>query len=155
MAKRKIWLGPIDNGVNGPLLGSPGLVVDAFTAGELLVNTAAGYATASAAATVFGAEFLIAQEISEGEGGLITTAYTVGDTVEPIVVRSGEFVNVAVAAGQNITKKGTPLSSNADGTLKIAVTPATVGATSEQVLAYSDEIINTGGAVALVTVRKA
>ena len=155
MAKRKIWLGPLDNGVNGPLLGSPGLVVDAFTAGELLVRTATGYATASAAATVFGAELLIAPEISESEGGLITTAYTVGDTVEPIVVRSGEFVNVAVAAGQNITSKGTPLSSNGDGTLKIAVTPATVGATSEQVLAHSDEIINTGGAVALVTVRKA
>ena len=155
MAKRKIWLGPIDNGVNGPLLGSPGLVVDAFTAGELLVRTAAGYATASAAATVFGAELLIAQEISEGEGGLITTAYTVGDTVEPIVVRSGEFVNVAVAAGNNITTKGTALSSNGDGTLKIAVTPATVGATSEQVLFYSNEIVNTGGAVALVTVRKA
>ena len=64
-------------------------------------------------------------------------------------------MNVAVAASQNITKKGTPLSSNGDGTFKIAVTPATVGATSEQVLFYSDEIINTGGAVALVTVRKA
>ncbi len=155
MAKRKIYLGPIDNGSNGALLGSPGLVVDAFTAGELLVRTATGYATASAAATVFGAECLIAQEISESEGGLITTPYTVGDTVEPLIVRSGEFVNASVAASQNITRKGTPLSSNGDGTLKIAVTPATVGATSEQVLFYSDEIVNTGGAVALVTVRKA
>ena len=155
MAKRKIWLGPLDNGVNGPLLGSPGLVVDAFTAGELLVNTAAGYATASAAATVFGQECLIAQEISEGEGGTISTAYTVGDTVEPLIVRSGEFANVSVAAGNNITYKGTPLSSNANGTFKIAVTPGTVGATSEQVMFYADEIINTGAAVALVQVRKA
>jgi hypothetical protein len=155
MAKRKIYLGPINSGLNGPLLGSPGLVIDAFTAGELLVRTATGYATASAAATVFGAECLIAQEISESEGGLITTPYTVGDSVEPLIVRSGEFVNASVAASQNITRKGTPLSSNGDGTLKIAVTPGTVGATSEQVLFYSEEIVNTGGAVALVTVRKA
>jgi hypothetical protein len=155
MAKRKIYLGPINSGLNGPLLGSPGLVIDAFTAGELLVRTATGYATASAAATVFGAECLIAQEISESEGGLITTAYTIGDSVEPLIVRSGEFVNASVAASQNITRKGTPLSSNGDGTLKIAVTPGTVGATSEQVLFYSEEIVNTGGAVALVTVRKA
>jgi hypothetical protein len=155
MAKRKIYLGPINSGLNGALLGSPGLVIDAFTAGELLVRTATGYATASAAATVFGAECLIAQEISESEGGLITTPYTVGDSVEPLIVRSGEFVNASVAASQNITRKGTPLSSNGDGTLKIAVTPGTVGATSEQVLFYSEEIVNTGGAVALVTVRKA
>ena len=154
MAKRKIWLGPLDNGVNGPLMVE-GLAIDAFTPGELLVQSASGLATASAAATVFGAECIIAKEISEGEGGTIATAYTVGDTATGIVVRSGEFVNVAVAASQNITKKGTPLSSNGNGTLKIAVTPATVGATSEQVLFYSDEIINTGGAVALVTVRKA
>ena len=140
MAKRKIWLGPLNNGVNGPLMVE-GLAIDAFTPGELLVQSASGLATASAAATVF--------------GGTIATAYTVGDTATGIVVRSGEFVNVAVAASQNITKKGTPLSSNGNGTLKIAVTPATVGATSEQVLFYSDEIINTGGAVALVTVRKA
>ena len=154
MAKRKIWLGPLNNGVNGPLMVE-GLAIDAFTPGELLVQAASGLATASAAATVFGAECIIAKEISEGEGGTIATAYTVGDTAVGIVVRSGEIVNVAVAASQNITKKGTPLSSNGDGTLKIAVTPATVGATSEQVLFYSDEIINTGGAVALVTVRKA
>ena len=154
MAKRKIWLGPINNGVNGPLMVE-GLAVDAFTPGELLIQTASGLATASAAATVFGAECIIAKEISEGEGGTIATAYTIGDTAVGIVARSGEFLNVAVAASQNITRKGLPLSSNGNGTLKIAVTPATVGATSEQVLFYSDEIINTGGAVALVTVRKA
>lgn len=154
MAKRKIYLGPIDNGVNGPLIVE-GLAVDAFTPGELLKQTASGLATSDIVATTFSSECLVASEISESEDGLITTAYTVGDTAEAISVRSGEFVNVVVAAGQNITTKGTPLSSNGDGTLKIAVVPATVGATSEQVLFYSDEIVNTGGATALVTVRKA
>jgi hypothetical protein len=149
MAKRKIYLGPIDSGLNGPLTVE-GLVVDAFTAGELLVQTSSGLATSTIAATVFNSECLVASEISESEEGLITTPYTVGDTAAAIAVRSGEFVNAVVAASQNITSKGTALSSNGDGTLKIAVTDGT-----EQVLFYSDEIVNTGGSVALVTVRKA
>jgi hypothetical protein len=154
MAKRKIYLGPVDSGVNGPLIVE-GLAVDAFTPGELLEQTSAGLATSNNAATVFNSECLIAAEIPESEGGTISTPYTVGDTAKAIAVRSGEFVNVVVAAAQNITSKGVALSSNGDGTLKIAVVPATVGATSEQILFYSDEIVNTGGATALVTVRKA
>ena len=149
MAKRKIYLGPIDNGVNGPLIVE-GLAVDAFTPGELLEQTASGLATSNNAATVFNSECLVATEIPESEGGTISTAYTIGDTAEAVAVRSGEFVNVVVAAAQNITSKGVALSSNGDGTLKIALTNGT-----EQVLFYSDEIVNTGGAAALVTVRKA
>ena len=149
MAKRKIYLGPVDSGVNGPLIVE-GLAVDAFTAGELLEQTASGLATSNNAATVFNSECLVASEIPESEGGSITTAYTIGDTAEAIAVRSGEFVNVVVAAAQNITSKGVALSSNGDGKLKIALTNGT-----EQVLFYSDEIVNTGGSAALVTVRKA
>ena len=149
MAKRKIYLGPVDSGVNGPLIVE-GLAVDAFTPGELLEQTSAGLATSNNAATVFNSECLVASEISESEGGTISTAYTIGDTAEAIAVRSGEFVNVVVAASQNITSKGVALSSNGLGRLKIALTDGT-----EQVLFYSDEIVNTGGAVALVTVRKA
>ena len=149
MAKRKIYLGPVDSGVNGPLIVE-GLAVDAFTPGELLEQTASGLATSNNAATVFNSECLVASEIPESEGGSITTAYTIGDTAEAVAVRSGEFVNVVVAAAQNITSKGVALSSNGDGTLKIALTNGT-----EQVLFYSDEIVNTGGAATLVTVRKA
>ena len=143
MAKRKIWLGPLDNGVNGPLYVE-GLVVDAFTAGELLRRTSSGLATSNIGATAFN------NEISEAEGGNITTPATVGDTGKAISVRSGEFVNASVGASENITSKGVALSAKGDGTLKIAVTDG-----SEQILFYSDEIINTGAAVALVQVRKA
>ena len=63
--------------------------------------------------------------------------------------------NVIVVDGEDITARGVPLSLNGAGKLKIAVTPATVGVTSEQVLAYSDEIIDTTGADAVVRVRVA
>ena len=63
--------------------------------------------------------------------------------------RSGDFVNVLTAPGQNITTAGTPLSVNGAGLLQIA------GA-ADHVLGFSDEIINTTGGPAtgtLVRVR--
>jgi hypothetical protein len=149
MAKRKIYLGPIDSGLNGPLLVE-GLAVDAFTPGTLLKQTAAGLATSNLTDASTAQECLVACEIPESEGGDITTAYTVGDTAEAVAVRSGEFVNAIVAASQNITSKGTALASNGAGALKIAAVDGT-----DVVLFFSDEIVNTGGAAALVTVRKA
>jgi hypothetical protein len=148
MAKRKIHLGPVDGSAKA--LYVEGLVVDAFLPGTLLKQTASGLETSDIADSAFNSECIVAKEISESEGGLITTAYTIGDTAAGVVVRSGEFANVRVAASQNITTKGTALASNGDGTLKIAATDGT-----DQVLFYSDEIVNTGGSVALVTVRKA
>lgn len=154
MAKRKIYLGPLD-GSSCKALFVEGVAADAFLPGTLLKRTASGLATSDVAATNFSNEHIIAKEISESEGGDITTAVTVGDTATGVKARSGEFLNARVAASQNITRKGTPLSSNGDGTLKIATVPATVGSTSEQILFYAEEIVNTGGSVTLVTVSKA
>ena len=56
--------------------------------------------------------------------------------------------NMLIAASQNLTKIGVPLTSNGDGYLKIA-NPAT-----EVVVAYSDEIVNVTSA-ALARVRGA
>jgi hypothetical protein len=149
MAKRKIYLGPINSGLNGALMVE-GLAVDAFTPGELLVQTSSGLATSTLAATVFTSECLLAKEIPESEEGIITTPYTVGDTATAIAVRSGEFANAVVAASQNITSKGVGLVSNGAGKLVIGAVDGT-----EQILFYSDEIVNTGAAATLVTVRKA
>ena len=149
MAKRKIYLGPVD-GDSAKALYVEGLAVDAFVPGELLKQTASGLATSDITDAAFNSECLVAKEISESEGGSITTAYTVGDTAQAVVVRSGEFANVLVAASQNITSKGTALASNGAGALKIAATDGT-----DQILFYSDEIVNTSGGAALVTVRKA
>lgn len=149
MAKNKIYQGPIDSGLNGRLNASPALVVDAFVPGTLLEQTASGYQTSTIAATVFDQPLLIAEEIPESEGGTIDTAYTVGDTIEPLALRSGEFAYMLVADAQALTVKKTGLSSNGDGTLKIALTDGT-----EKILAYSEEVVTTSG-VERVLVSKA
>ena len=149
MARNKIFVGPADNTQTKPLVVE-GKAVDAFLPGTLVKQTATGLATSDVAATVFGTEALLALEIGAHQGGDIATAVTVGDTSLAAAARSGEFFLARVAAGNNITAKGTALSSNGDGTLKIAATDGT-----EQALFHSDEVKNVAGSAALVLVRKA
>jgi hypothetical protein len=146
--KRKIWAGPADGANVKPLIVE-GLVVDDYSAGELLVRSASGLATSAVASTVFDQEVIVAREIGAHRGGDIDTKATVGDTGEGIKLRSGEFANVRVAATQNITTTGTPLTSNGDGTFKIGV-PGT-----DDILVYAEEIINVTVAGTLVLVSKA
>lgn len=149
MSRNKIYVGPADSATYKHHLVE-GLAVDAIAPGTLVKQTAAGLATSDKLATVFDSEALVAIEQGAHVGAEIDTPYTVGDTAMAAQARSGEFFLVSVAAGQNITSKGVGLSSNGDGSLKIAATDGT-----EQILFYSDEIVNTGGAAALVLVRKA
>lgn len=149
MSRNKIYVGAADCATYKHHLVE-GLAVDAIVPGTLVKQTAAGLATSDKAATVFDSEALVAIEQGAHVGAEIDTPYTVGDTAMAAQARSGEFFLVSVAAGQNITSKGVGLSSNGDGSLKIAATDGT-----EQILFYSDEIVNTGGAAALVLVRKA
>jgi len=122
--------------------------------GALVAQSATGIAESAQAATQFGAQPLFA-DYNMLAAKTVDDSYAIGENVIARQLESGKIACVLVAAGQDITAKGTPLSSNGDGTLKIAVTPATVGTTSEQVLCYAEEIINTGAAVALVRVRGA
>lgn len=149
MSRNKIYVGAADSATYKHHLVE-GLAVDAIVPGTLVKQTAAGLATSDKLATVFDSEALVAIEQGAHVGAEITTAYTIGDTAMAAQARSGEFFLVSVAAAQNITSKGVGLSSNGDGSLKIAATDGT-----EQILFYSDEIVNTGGAAALVLVRKA
>lgn len=70
-----------------------------------------------------------------------------GDSVVAYEPRPSERYNMVVAASQNITALDTPLTSNGDGSLRIGV-PAT-----DDILCYADQIVNTGGAAALVAVK--
>ncbi len=149
MSKRnKIWVGPADGANVKPLIVE-GLVIDDYSPGELIQRTASGLKTSASASTVMGQEVLIAREIGANFGGDIDTKATVGDTGQVIKLRSGEFALVRSAASQNITSKGTALTSNGDGTFKIA-TPGT-----DDILVYSEEIINATQAGTLVLVSKA
>ena len=148
MAKRKIYLGPLDGGAEGRVLKVEGTAADAFLPGTLVERTGTTLATSNNAATVFNSECLIAREVPESEGGTIETAVTVGDTAEAIVLRSGEFANVRVATGQTVVL-GSPLASNGAGLLRIAAVDG-----SEQILFYANEVITTTDTT-LVEVRKA
>lgn len=144
IGKRKIWVGPADGAAQKPLV-KEGLAIDAFLPGTLVVRSAAGLATSTKASTVFAQEPTIAMEYGAHTGQDVDTAFTIGDTAIAAFVRSGEFVNVLVADGNNIVTLGSGLTSNGAGRLKLA---ATTGA--DIVLFQADEIINVSGADALV-----
>lgn len=155
IGKRKIWVGPADGANDKPLVVE-GAAADAILPGALVERTSAtALATSTQSATEWNSTTYVALEYGDHVDQDVDTPYVVGETAIAGQARSGEFYNVLVADGNNIAALDTPLSSNGDGTLKIAVVPATIGATSEQVLFYSDEIINVSGAAALVCVRKA
>jgi hypothetical protein len=152
--RNRIFVGPAEMFKSALIV--EGLAVDAFKPGTLLVQSASGLATSTKTATVFSSEALVALEYGAhvGTQGSVDVAYTIGDRAIAGMARSGEFYQVRVANAQTLAK-GTPLSSNGNGTLKVAVVPATVGTTSEQVLFYSDEAVTTSVAGQLVICRKA
>lgn len=149
MSRNSIYVGSLDQAGGKPVL-TEGLAVDAFIPGQIVKQTASGLETSDKAATAFNSEAIVALEQGSNYNATVTTPYTVGDTAYAAIARSGEFYLVQVAASQNITSKGVGLASNGAGALVIAATDGT-----EQILFYSDEIVNTGGSAALVLVRKA
>ena len=128
-----------------------GIALDAgILPGSLVDFSATGINQNGDAATVFGQQMLIADyDFTASGDGDVDTAWTQNESMVARQLPTDCCANVLVATGQNITSVGTPLSSNGDGTLKIALTDGT-----EKTLAYSDEIINTTAAT-LVRVRGA
>ena len=145
--KRTIWVGPADNHNTHPLTVE-GKAVDAFLPGTLVERSVDGLSTSNNAATVFDTVPLVALEYGAHAGLDVDTAVTVGDNTIAGQARSGEFYNVLVAAGNNVARDAA-LSSNGDGSLKIAATDD-----SEQILFYADEAVNVTGSAALVCVRR-
>lgn len=149
--KRSIYVGPADHGHAGKPLNVEGKALGVVRPGALCAEAATGIDENAVVATTFGASKLFADK-DQQRSKTVDDDWVINENMVAIHARSGEFLNVLVANAQTITKSGTPLSSNADGTLKIAVTPATVGVTSEEILAYSDEIVTTT-AIQLVRVK--
>lgn len=147
--KRVIYVGPAD-GSNHKPLNIEGVAVTAIAPGTFLKQTTSGLAVNNIAAIIFGEQFIIADK-DQQRSKSVDDAWTINENMVAIAPRSGEFVNALVVTGQALTR-GTPLARNAAGLLKIAVTPATVGATSEEIACYSDEDVTTS-ATQLVRVR--
>ena len=137
-----IWMGPAD-GANANPLNIEGKAVAAIAPGTFLKRTAAGLDVNDIAAIIFGEQFIIADK-DQMRSKSIDDAWTINENMVAIAPRSGEFVNALVATGQTLVV-GSPLARNGAGLLKLAVTPATVGATSEEIVAYSDEALTTSG----------
>lgn len=146
-SKTLVWRGSATAANRQPLL-IEGIALDAMLPGTLVEVTATGIQTSDNAATVFDLTPTLANRDVMRQKNMDET-WVLNDSMQAVEFRSGEFGTARVAAGQDITKRRTALSSNGDGTLKIAATDGT-----EQILFYSDEIINTGGSVTLVYVYK-
>lgn len=145
--KRTIWAGCAD--LHGHALNVEGIAQDAFLPGTLVEKTGDELATTAAAATVFGKKYYIAREYGDHTDQDVDTAYEVDSNALALDLRSGEFANVLVVAAAVLVEGQTGLSSNGDGTLKVAATDGT-----EDVLFMADESLTVGGSAELVRVRK-
>ena len=144
-------MGPAD-GANASPLTIEGKAVAAIAPGTFLKRTAAGLDVNNIAAIIFGEQFIIADK-DQMRSKSVDDAWTINENMVAIAPRSGEFVNALVATAQTLIV-GSPLARNGAGLLKLAVTPATVGATSEEIVGFSEEALTTSGTV-LVSMRVA
>jgi hypothetical protein len=113
--------------------------------GQLVTRTAGQFALTANAQP--GALY-IADLNSMRQGG-IDELYASGDTVKAFYPKAGELFHVRSAVA-NYTAVDTPLTCNAAGQVRIALTNGT-----EEIVAYVDEVINVTVADSLVRVRMA
>lgn len=147
IGKRVIFVGPADGSEHKPL-NVEGVAVSAVLPGTVVKQLATGLDTNDIAATVFGQLLLVADKDQQRTKS-VDDPWIINENMVAIQPRSGEFINVLVASGNNITSRGVALSRNGAGLLKIAAIDG-----SEEIVAHSDEIVNVT-ADALVCVRKA
>lgn len=151
IGKRVIYVGPAD-GSNHKPLNVEGKAIAAIAPGTILKEVATGLAANDVAATTFGEQLIVADK-DQQRSKSVDTAWTINENMVGILPRSGDLINALVATGQTLIK-GSPLARNGAGLLKLAVTPTTVGAASEEVVGYADEAITTT-ATTLVRLRVA
>ena len=149
--KRTIFVGPAD-GSNHKPLNIEGVAVAATAPGTILKRLTTGLAANDIAATTFGEQLIVADK-DQQRSKSVDDNWTINENMVAIAPRSGEFINILIATTQTLAV-GDPIARNGAGLGKLAVTPATVGVTSEEIIAYADEAIVTT-ATTLVRVRVA
>jgi hypothetical protein len=144
--KRLIYVGPADGAEHKALTIEGKAIGGTIAPGIIVKQVATGMSTSTTAATVFGQPLLIA-DVDRQRSLTTDDVWAQNENMVAIAPRSGEFVNVITASGNNITTRGMALTRTTAGKLAIAATDG-----SEEILAYSDEIVNLA-ADALVRVR--
>ena len=138
-------------GVDSPLTRE-GKAVSDIMPGTFVKEMEDGLDVNDIDAVVFGEPLLVADKDQLRSKG-VDDVWLAGENMVGILPRSGEIINALVATGQTLIV-GSPLARNGSGLLKLATTPSTVGATSEEIACFADEVITTT-ATTLVRVRAA
>ena len=140
IGKRMIYVGPADGSDHKPR-NIEGVAVAATAPGTVMKQDASGLTASDIAATKFGEQFLVADK-DQMRSKSVDDNWTINENMVAIAPKTGDILNVLVATAQTLIN-GSPLARNGAGLLKLAVTPATVGATSEEIVGYADEVITT------------
>jgi len=130
--------------VNGEYAMQKEAVADAgITPGMFCEKTATGCKVHATAGARINGRLVAIEDDMQGKG--ITDAYVATDIVRLRALRTGNVVNAILAGSQTVTK-ALELTSNGDGTLKIA-------GTGDTVVAIAEEAVTTTGAVARILVE--
>ena len=143
MSKNVIWAGPAD-GANRSPMTVEGVATTELIPGSLVGRAASklAYSTADGTKPI---QVLVVREVGEHYGKTITDPWTANENSISVMPRSGEFVNVRLAASQTVVT-GDGLTSNGDGSWKKA------GA-SDAALLYATESATTGSGVTSTLIR--
>ena len=125
-----------------------GVCLDAMLPGTQVVQTAAGIATDTDTAAATNKELLISNK-NEMQTRSVNEPWAVGENMVVLRPLSGDFINVRVLAGNNITSLGVALVQTGVGQFRLAT------ATDEAGQVFSDEIVNVTADNTLVRVRVA
>lgn len=106
-----------------------------LTPGSLVFKNAGQFAVHATDGGGAGVQLYVT-DLNTLQQGSTTDTWAAGDTAVAFEPRPGERYNMLVADTQNITALDTALTSNGDGTLRIAV----VG--TDDVICYADEVVN-------------
>ena len=149
ISKRTIYVGPAGSSNSKPLNVEGVSLTAAVLPGTVMQQAATGLQLNAVAAAIFGGVLLVADKDQQRTRS-VDDAWTQNENMVAIQPRSGEFFNALVADGNNILTRNTPLTRNGAGLLRIALTDG-----SEDILCYSDEIINVSAGDALVHCKAA
>lgn len=142
----KIFAGPAGN---YPVTAAPLPAATELGCGYLVERQTDStvYTLSTAAATVQEQEFLVTGDAGETSGIGVDGTYAAGETVEPLHLKSGQLVQLRFATGNNVVRKGMPVTTAA------AAGRFALASAGNKVFAYTEEVKNVTANDVLVLCR--